>query len=58
MALDGNGGKEIVKSLNADGSRTRLGKHFSPSGINHILRNEVYTGLWYGDARTEYMGLG
>lgn len=44
MALDGNGGKEIVKSLNADGSRTRLGKHFSPSGINHILRNEVYTG--------------
>ena len=44
MALAGNGGKEIAKSLNADGSRTRLGKHFSTTAINHILRNEVYTG--------------
>ena len=57
MALDRNGGKEIAKSLNADGSRTRLGGYFSTSAINHILRNEVYTGalVWrcknrgYGD---------
>jgi site-specific DNA recombinase len=48
MALQGNGGKEIAKALNAEGIRTRLGKHFSTTSINHILRNEVYTGalIW------------
>jgi site-specific DNA recombinase len=44
MALEGNGGKEIAKNLNACGSRTRSGKLFSATGINHVLRNEVYTG--------------
>ena len=48
MALQGNGGKEIAKALNAEGIRTRLGKHFSTTSINHILKNEVYTGalIW------------
>ncbi len=44
MAVDGKGGKEITKTLNAEGVRTRLGKRFSTTSINHILRNEVYTG--------------
>jgi site-specific DNA recombinase len=44
MAVEGKGGKEIARALNAAGLRTRLGKHFSTTSINHILRNEVYTG--------------
>ena len=44
MAVEGRGGKEIAKALNADGLRTRVGKHFSTTAINNILRNEVYTG--------------
>ncbi len=44
MAVGGQGGKEITKALNTAGTRTRLGKQFSTSAINHILRNEVYTG--------------
>ena len=44
LALDGKGGKEIAKNLTANGMRTRFGKHFSTTSINHILRNEVYTG--------------
>jgi site-specific DNA recombinase len=44
MAIEGRGAKEITRSLNADGLRTRTGKHFSTSAINHALRNEVYTG--------------
>ena len=44
MAVEGKGGKEITKALNADGLRTRMGKHFSTTAINNILRNEVYTG--------------
>jgi len=44
MAVEGKGGKEIAKALNADGLRTRAGKHFSTTAINNILRNEVYTG--------------
>ena len=48
MAMEGKGGKEIAKALNADGLRTKLGKLFSTTSINHILRNEVYTGalIW------------
>ena len=44
MAVEGKGGKAITKTLNSDGLRTRAGKHFSTTAINHILRNEVYTG--------------
>jgi site-specific DNA recombinase len=44
MAVDGKGGKEITKTLNVEGVRTGLGKRFSTTSINHILRNEVYTG--------------
>ena len=44
MAAGGQGGKEITKSLNTAGIRTRLGKQFSTTSVNHILRNEVYTG--------------
>jgi len=44
MAVGGQGGKEITKALNTAGIRTRFGKQFSTTSINHILRNEVYTG--------------
>ena len=44
MAVVGKGGKEIAKALNAEGIRTRTGKLFSTTAINHILRNEVYIG--------------
>ena len=44
MAVEGRGGKEIAKALNADGLRTRTGRHFSTTTINNTLRNEVYTG--------------
>jgi site-specific DNA recombinase len=44
MAVGGKGGKEITKTLNTVGIRTRLGKRFSTTAINHILKNEVYTG--------------
>ena len=44
MAVGGQGGKEITKALNTAGTRTKLGKQFSTTAINHILRNEVYTG--------------
>ncbi|MBI4283551.1 MAG: recombinase family protein [Chloroflexi bacterium] len=56
MAVEGSGGKEVAKALNADGLRTRTGKHFSATAINNILRNEVYTGalVWH----TKNGGLG
>jgi DNA invertase Pin-like site-specific DNA recombinase len=44
MAVEGKGGKEIAKALTADGLRTRAGNLFNTTGVNHILRNEVYTG--------------
>ena len=44
LALQGRGGKEIAKTLNADGLRTRAGNHFGATGINNILRNAAYTG--------------
>ena len=47
-ALEAQGGKAIARELNADGLRTRTGKHFSTTAINSVLRNEVYTGalIW------------
>lgn len=44
MAVGGQGGKEITKALNNAGIRTRSGTQFSTTSVNHILRNEVYTG--------------
>jgi hypothetical protein len=44
MALEGRGGKEIARALNADGFRTRSGKLFGTTIINYWLRNPVYTG--------------
>ena len=53
LASELKGGKDIARVLNADGLRTRIGKHFSASGVNNILRNEVYTGtlVWRADKR-------
>jgi site-specific DNA recombinase len=45
LALERKGCKEIAKELNANGIRTRTGGYFSSSAINHILNNEVYTGI-------------
>ena len=44
LAAHGQGAREIVKTLNAEGSRTRTGKHFAVSSINRMLRNEAYVG--------------
>ena len=44
LACLGNGAKLVARILNAEGLKTRTGKTFSATGVNHILRNEVYTG--------------
>ena len=44
LACLGNGAKLVAGILNAEGLKTRTGKTFSATGVNHILRNEVYTG--------------
>ena len=44
LPSQGQGAREIASSLNAQGLRTRLGKHFAATGINHMLRNEAYVG--------------
>ena len=44
LAAHGQGAREIAKTLNAEGLRTRTGKHFAATGINHMLRNEAYVG--------------
>ena len=44
LAFHGQGAREIASSLNGDGLRTRSGKHFGATVINHMLRNEVYAG--------------
>ena len=44
MALDGQGGKEIAKSLNRAGVPTRSGKPWGKTTINKILQNAVHTG--------------
>ncbi len=44
LAFHGQGTREIVKTLNAEGVRTRTGKHFVVSSVNRMLRNEAYVG--------------
>ena len=44
LASHGQGAREIANSLNTEGLRTRFGKHFTATGINHMLRNETYLG--------------
>jgi len=44
MALAGQGGKEIAKTLNREGLRTRNGKYWSRTTINRLLHSEIYTG--------------
>ena len=44
LAAHGQGAREIASSLNAEGLKTRYGKHFSATTINHMLRNEAYVG--------------
>ena len=44
LAAQGQGARKIASSLNAEGLRTRHGKHFQAAGINHMLRNETYVG--------------
>jgi DNA invertase Pin-like site-specific DNA recombinase len=54
LALDGKGSKEIAKTLNAEGLRTRAGRLFGTTIINYWLRNPVYTGVmaWNRTDRT------
>ena len=56
LAAQGQGAKEIAKSLNAEGLRTRHGKHFQATGINHMLRNEVYVGTIVWNRYTKVSG--
>ena len=44
LAARGQGAKLIASSLNAEGLRTRHGRHFQVTGINNMLRNEAYVG--------------
>ncbi|HOX22883.1 MAG TPA: recombinase family protein, partial [Elusimicrobiales bacterium] len=44
MSLRGVGLKEIVRTLNAEGLRTRQGRPWSITVIYYILRNEAYIG--------------
>jgi DNA invertase Pin-like site-specific DNA recombinase len=44
IALAGHAGKQIAKTLNRDGLKTRNGKSWSKNKVNRILSNEVYTG--------------
>jgi site-specific DNA recombinase len=50
MALGGEGGKDIAKTLNRGGLITRTAKPWSSTAINYVLRNEVYIGflVWRG----------
>ena len=54
MALTGKGGKEIARTLNDDGLRTRAGNLFGTTVINFWLRNPAYTGalVWNRTDRT------
>ena len=54
MALTGIGGKEIARTLNDDGLRTRAGNLFGTTVINFWLKNPAYTGalIWNRTDRT------
>lgn len=44
LYLNGNGVKEIARTLNEEGLRTRKGRRWTKNHILYILRNENYTG--------------
>ena len=44
LAAHGQGARDIGHVLHSEGLRTRTGKHFQATPINHLLRNEVYAG--------------
>ena len=44
LSAHGQGARGIAETLNAEGFRTRTGKHFRATTINHMLRNEAYVG--------------
>ena len=54
-SLEGQGLKEIAKSLNREGFTTVNGKKWATTGIQAILKNEVYTGtlVWGKRSATE-----
>ena len=54
LAARGQGAKLIASSLNAEGLRTRHGRHFHITGINNMLRNEAYVGtiVWNRYSKT------
>ena len=56
LAALGQGAREIASSLNAEGLRTRQGKHFAATGINHMLRNEAYVGTIVWNRYTKVSG--
>ena len=44
LAAHGQGARDIAHVLNSEGLRTRTGKYFQATTINHLLRNEAYAG--------------
>ena len=45
MCLEGKGAKEIARTLNGEGLRTRRGRKWEINAIHYILRNETITGV-------------
>lgn len=49
LCIENKGIKEIAKTLNREGLKTKCGKPWSNASVGYILRNEVYAGtLIYG----------
>ena len=57
LASLGRGAKAIAQTLNAEGFKTRTGRTFSATGINHILRNEAYIGTLVWNKRSNSSGM-
>lgn len=54
--LDGKGYSHIIKQLNENGMKTKLGKPFGKNSLHDILRNEKYCGVYVynrAQAKTE-----
>ncbi len=51
LALGGQGGRAIAAALDDEGLRSKRGKRFSTQTVLHILRNEVYVGVYIWGAR-------
>ena len=45
LCLEGKGAKEIARTLNDEGIRTRRGGRWEVNGVRYIMRNETYTGV-------------